>query len=25
MKISVKDHGDTNASYAMHASKWVQT
>jgi len=24
MKISVKDHGDVNASYAMHACKWIQ-
>jgi len=23
VKISVKDHGDVNASYAMHASKWI--
>jgi len=24
MKISINDHGDVNASYAMHASKWIQ-
>jgi len=24
MKLSVKDHGDVNACYAMHASKWIQ-
>jgi len=24
MKISVNDHGEVNASYAMHASKLIQ-
>jgi len=23
MEISVKDHGDVNASYAVHESKWI--